>query len=201
MCKAPGKIGRRPAIWESARRRQPEKSHSCPSMLGKRCLIPTRRRQADAAHQDRSTPTRAVQRSHATVCDCARATTGRPRRHGRCQHQRQGLEQQSEATPFTRPGYGDLRHLTAGSTRHSRHLSMQMRFVLEEIHMAPRALQAVVKRLCPRPTGWTSMSCCAKFHLKIDPPGLRQKGDLIHLPRSSKAQGLGEQRFEGTGGE
>jgi uncharacterized protein (DUF2267 family) len=51
---------------------------------------------------------------------------------------------------------------------------MQMGFVLEEIHMAPRALQAVMQRLRRCPTGGTGMTGGAKLHLEIDPSGLRQ---------------------------
>jgi hypothetical protein len=55
------------------------------------------------------------------------------------------------------------------------------------------------KRSCSgcaaRPTGRTGMNGGAKRHLEVDPSGLWLKGDLIYLPRSNKAQSLGEQRF------
>jgi len=53
-------------------------------------------------------------------------SAGRQDRHGRRQHQRQGLEQQPEAAPFTRPGHRNLRDLAATGTGHSRHLGTQM---------------------------------------------------------------------------
>jgi hypothetical protein len=77
-----------------------------------------------------------------------------------------------EATSLARPGHGNLRHLAAIGTGHSRHLGMQIRFVLEEIQMAPGARQAIVQRLRRRPTGRTGMTGCAKSHLEVDPSGL-----------------------------
>ena len=125
----------------------------------------------------------------------AQQSAGRQHRHGRRQHQRQGLEQQREVTPFARPRHGNLRHLAATGTGHSRHLGMQVGFVLEEIQMAPRARQAVVQRLRARTTGRTGMNGGAKSYLEVDSSGLWLKGDLLYLPRSNKAQSLGEQRF------
>ncbi len=116
-------------------------------------------------------------------------------RHGRCQHQRQSLEQQREMTPFARPGHRDLRHLATVGTGDSRHLGMQMGFVLEEIQMPPGARQAVVQRLRRCSTGGTGMTGGAELHLEVDPSSLRCKGHLIHLPGRDEAQGLGEQRF------
>jgi len=82
----------------------------------------------------------------------AQQSTRRQDQLGRCQHQRQGFEQQGEATSFTRPGNRNLRHLAATGTGHSRHLGMQMGFVLEEIQMVPGARQAVAQRVLGRPT-------------------------------------------------
>jgi len=122
-------------------------------------------------------------------------SAGRQDRHGRRQHQRQRLEQQGEATAFTRPGYGDLRHLAATGTGHSRHLGMQVGLVLEKIQMAPRARQAVVERLRRCTASWASVNGGAKSDLEIDPPVLWLEDDFIDLPRSNETQSLGEQRF------
>jgi len=122
-------------------------------------------------------------------------STRRQDRHDRRQHQRQGLEQQGKATPFKRPGRRNLRHLAATGTGHSRHLGMQMGFILEEIQMAPGARQAIVQRLRGRPTRRASMTGSAKSHLKIDPSRLWLEDDFIHLPRSNETQSLGEQLF------
>jgi hypothetical protein len=100
-----------------------------------------------------------------------------------------------EAASLTRPGHRNLRHLAAIGTGHSRHLGMQMRFVLEEIQMAPGARQAIVQRLRRRPTGWTGMAGSAKSHLEVDPSRLWLEDDFLYLPRSNEAQSLGEQRF------
>jgi hypothetical protein len=125
----------------------------------------------------------------------AQQSAGRQDRHGRRQHQRQSLEQQGEATAFTRPGHGDLRDLAATGTGHSRHLGMQVGFVLKEIHMAPGTRQAVMQRLRRRTASRASMNGRAKSDLEIDPSGLWLEDDFSYLPRSNEAQSLGEQRF------
>jgi len=72
---------------------------------------------------------------------------------------------------------------------------MQVGFVLKEIHMAPRARQAVVERLRRRTASRASVNGGAKPDLKIDPSGLWLEDDLSYLPRSNETQSLGEQRF------
>jgi hypothetical protein len=125
----------------------------------------------------------------------AQQPTRRQDRHGRCQHQRQGLKQKREAASLTRPRHWNLRHLAAIGTGHARHLGMQMRFVLKEIQMAPRARQAIVKRLRRCPTSRAGMTGCAEPHLEVDPSRLWLEDDFLDLPRSNEAQSLGEQRF------
>jgi len=125
----------------------------------------------------------------------AQQSAGRQDRHGRRQHQRQSLEQQGKATAFTRPGYGDLRHLATTGTGHSRHLGMHVRFELEKIQMAPRARQAVVERLRRRTATRASMNGGAEPDLEIDPSGLWLEDDFFYLPRSNEAKSLGEQSF------
>jgi len=120
----------------------------------------------------------------------------REHRHGRCEHQRQGFEQEREATPLACPRHGNLRHLPAARARHSRHFGVQVGLVLEEVQMSPVARQSIMERLRRRSTGRADVPAAAKRHVKVNPAGLPVEVDLLDLPRSNQAQRLGEEHLD-----
>lgn len=101
------------------------------------------------------------------------------------QGQPQCLEQQGETTAFPYPRYGDPGGLAASPTLHTGDIGMQPRFRLEEIEMAPVAPRAVMNALLGRATGGA-----------YAPLGGVQL-NLLNFPRCMKAQGRGEQGFNG----
>ena len=117
-------------------------------------------------------------------------------RHRRCELERQGFEQECEATALTRLWHGNLRDPFATRTRHARHFCVPVRLVLEKIRMPPKTRHAVVDRLGRSSTGRAGVPARAQRHWKIDPASSLLEVDLLDLPWSNQPQSLGEEHLD-----